>query len=166
MKFKSVGEFTTYLEDEFLNKKVLKQHLNIFEESRLRNQGKMIDIYTNKTNRNWDWMKYDTLYLIRSNSEGYMGYLYAPSDEHNIWIEEDERRIYYAQSPTRRIEQFLQGRGPFGKRFAPHYKFDEINKGSWDAPDEEAKWVQAILEINLGERVLMNWNDIPWERLK
>lgn len=108
MKFKRVREFTTYLEDEFLNKKVLKQHLNIFEESRLRNQGKMIDISTNKTNRNWDWMKYDTLYLIRSNSEGYMGYLYAPSDEHNVWIEDYERRIYYAQTPIAELSSFFR----------------------------------------------------------
>ncbi len=162
MKFKSVPEFTTFLEDEFLNKKVLKQHLNIFEDSQLRNQGKMIEIHTDKTNLNWDWMKYDTLYLIRSSSNGYMGYLYAPSDDPNRY----ERRIYYAHSPTRRIEQFLQGRGPFGKRFAPQYKFDVINKGSWDAPEEDAKWVQAILEIDLNERVLMNWNNIPWEDLK
>ena len=162
MKFKSVPEFTTFLEDEFLNQKVLEQHLNIFEESRLRNQGKMIEIHTDKTNLNWDWMKYDTLYLIRSSSNSYIGYLYAPSDDPNRL----ERRIYYAHSPTSRIVRYLRGRENFVPGSATHYKFEEINKGSWDAPEEDAKWVQAILEINLNERVLMNWNDIPWERLK
>lgn len=163
MKFKSVPEFTTYLEDEFLNKKVLKQHLNIFEESRLRNQGKMMNINDlDKTNRNWDWMKYDTLYLIRSNSEGYMGYLYAPSDNPNRY----ERRIYYAHSPTSRIERYLRGSENLVSGSITLYKFQEVNKGSWDATDEDAKWVQAILEIDLNERVLMNWNNIPWEKLK
>ena len=73
MKFKSVPEFRTYLQDKLLSKKVARSHLNIFEDTR-----EMTDIKTDKTNQTWDWMKYDTLYLVRTNSAGVLTYLYAP----------------------------------------------------------------------------------------
>ena len=52
MKFKSVPEFRTYLQDKLLSKKVARSHLNIFEDTR-----EMTDIKTDKTNQTWDWMK-------------------------------------------------------------------------------------------------------------
>ena len=73
MKFRNVSEFKAYLENELLNEGVMRKHLNVFEDSR-----EMIDIKKDKTNQTWDWMKNNTIYLVRSNSAGVLTYLYAP----------------------------------------------------------------------------------------
>ncbi len=163
MKFKSVPEFKTYLEDELLSEMVLQKHLNIYEV-----KGEMIDIGTDKTNQTWDWMKYDTLYLVRTNSTGVLTYLYAPKSRQNKPYEESGfvmdnsdgkmRNIFYAQINVRRIKKFFQGLDPLN--------FSQYDVGDWDASNNDAKWVQAIFEVDLGDRLLMNWNNVPWEDLK
>jgi len=163
MKFKSVPEFRTYLQDKLLSKKVARSHLNIFEDTR-----EMTDIKTDKTNQTWDWMKYDTLYLVRTNSAGVLTYLYAPKsrekksyEDSGFVIDDSERKIrniFYAQHNISRIKQFFRGLDPL--------HFSQYDVGDWDAPNNDAKWVQAIFEVNLGDRLLMNWNNIPWEGVK
>lgn len=163
MKFKSVPEFKTYLEDELLSEMVLQKHLNIYEVKE-----EMIDIGTDKTNQTWDWMKYDTLYLVRTNSTGVLTYLYAPKSRQNKPYEESGfvmdnsdgkmRNIFYAQINVRRIKKFFQGLDPLN--------FSQYDVGDWDASNNDAKWVQAIFEVDLGDRLLMNWNNVPWEDLK
>jgi len=41
-----------------------------------------------------------------------------------------------------------------------------MNVGDWDASDEDATWVRGIFEVDSYDRLLMNWNNIPWEDLK
>lgn len=163
MKFKSVPEFRTYLQDKLLSEKVLRKHLNIFEDTR-----EMTDIKTDKTNHTWDWMKYDTLYLVRTNSAGVLTYLYAPKsgekksyEDSGFVIDDSDRKIrniFYAQHNIRRVENSIQIGLPLN--------FSQYDVGDWEAPNNDAKWVQAIFEFDLGYGLLMNWNDIPWEDLK
>ena len=70
--------------------------------------------------------------------------------------------IFYAQINVRRIKNFFQGMDSL-TAFSPY------GVGDWDASNNDAKWVQAIFEIDLGDRLLMNmenWNNVPWEDLK
>ena len=165
MKFKDVNEFKTYLEDKLSSKKVLKQHLNVFEDSR-----EMTDIKKDKTNLTWDWMENNTIYLVRSNSSGRLTYLYAPksrekkSYEESGFVIDDSygkmRNIFYAQKNVWRLKEII-------KNSSPTLKFDNYQVGDWDAPIIDAKWVQAIFKVDLkAEKLLMNWNNIPWEDLK
>jgi hypothetical protein len=161
MKFRNVSEFKAYLENELLNEGVMRKHLNVFEDSR-----EMIDIKKDKTNQTWDWMKNNTIYLVRSNSAGVLTYLYAPRRGSRYGkkfdgndSDEKLRKIFYAQLNVRRIKNFFQGMDSL-TAFSPY------DVGDWDASNNDAKWVQAILEIDLGDRLLMNWNNVPWEDLK
>lgn len=165
MKFKDVNEFKTYLEDKLSSKEVLKQHLNVFEDSR-----EMIDINKDKTNLTWDWMENNTIYLVRSNSAGVLTYLYAPksrekkSYEESGFVIDDSygkmRNIFYAQINVRKIKNFFQGMDSL-TAFSPY------GVGDWDASNIDAKWVQAIFKVDLkAKKLLMNWNNIPWEDLK
>ncbi len=164
MKFKDVNEFKAYLENELLNEEVMRKHLNVFEDSR-----KMIDIKKDKTNQSWDWMKKNTIYLVRTNSAGVLTYLYAPKSREKKSYEESGfvidnsdgkmRDIFYAQINVRRIKNFFKGMDSL-TAFSPY------GVGDWDASNNDAKWVQAIFEIDLGDRLLMNWNNVPWEDLK
>ena len=164
MKFKDVNEFKTYLEDKLSSKKVLKQHLNVFEDSR-----EMIDINKDKTNLTWDWMENNTIYLVRSNSSGRLTYLYAPQDnsqsqksrekksyEESGFVIDDSygkmRNIFYAQTHIRRFKEIIND-------IIPTFKFVKYQVGDWDAPNIDAKWVQAIFKVDLGDKLLMNWNN-------
>ena len=157
MKFKSLSEFRTYLEDELLSNKVIIQHLSIVEDPI-----KMTDLHTDKTNQNWDWMKDDTLYLIRSASQGYMAYLYAPVYDNRPSL----RKIYYAHAQKHKFRtdsQYDSLPPPFHQSL---FKFYDMNVGDWDAADEDATWVRGIFEVDSYDRLLMNWNNSPWEDLK
>lgn len=165
MKFKDVNEFKTYLEDKLSSKEVLKQHLNVFEDSR-----EMIDINKDKTNLTWDWMENNTIYLVRSRAAGVFTYLYAPksrekkSYEESGFVIDDSygkmRNIFYAQINVRQIKNFFQGMDSL-------IAFSPYGVGDWDASNIDAKWVQAIFKVDLkAKKLLMNWNNIPWEDLK
>ena len=148
MKFRNVSEFKAYLETELLNEGVMRKHLNVFEDSR-----KMIDIKKDKTNQSWDWMKKNTIYLVRTNSAGVLTYLIDNSNG-------KMRNIFYAQINVRRIKNFFQGMDSL-TAFSPY------GVGDWDASNIDAKWVQAIFKVDLkAKKLLMNWNNIPWEDLK
>ena len=164
MKFKDVNEFRTYLEDKLSSKKVLKQHLNVFEDSR-----EMIDIKKDKTNLTWDWMKDNTIYLVRSNSAGVLTYLYAPKGEEEKsyvreWHEIDDsnrklKKIFYTQKNVREVNRDI-------KDSSPVFKFGPYGYSAWDASNIDANWVQAIFEIDLVDILLMNWSDVPWSDVK
>jgi len=49
MKFKDVSEFRMYLEDKLLSKRVLRKHMNIYEDTT-----EMTEIEKDKTNQTWD----------------------------------------------------------------------------------------------------------------
>tara|TARA_B100001094_G_C18186168_1_gene803939 strand:+ start:1401 stop:1898 length:498 start_codon:yes stop_codon:yes gene_type:complete len=165
MKFKDFSEFRIYLEDKLLSKEVIRKHMNIYEDTR-----EMTDIKKDKTNQTWDWMKYDTLYLVRTNSAGVLTYLYAPKsrakksyEDSGFVIDDSDRKIrniFYAQHNVRRIKEFIRIEG------FDNLNFNQYDVGDWDAPNNDAKWVQAIFEVDLGNKLLMNWNNIPWEGVK
>jgi len=70
------------------------------------------------------------------------------------------RNIFYAQKNVWRLKEII-------KNSSPTLKFDNYQVGDWDAPIIDAKWVQAIFKVDLkAEKLLMNWNNIPWEDLK
>jgi len=158
MKFKDVNDFKTYLEDKLSSKKVLKRHLNVFEDSR-----EMIDIKKDKTNLTWDWMKDNTIYLVRSNSAGVLTYIYAPKigekkSYEDSGVVKELKKIFYAQKNDREVKQDI-------KDSSSDFKFG-VSYSAWDASTHEAQWVQAILEIKLSDKLFMNWNELPWEDLK
>jgi hypothetical protein len=159
MKFKDVNEFKTYLEDKLSSKEVLKQHLNVFEDSR-----EMIDINKDKTNLTWDWMENNTIYLVRSNSAGVLTYLYAPKigekeSYEDSGVVKELKKIFYAQKNNREVKQDI-------KDSSSDFKFGLYSYSNWDASTHEAQWVQAILEIKLGDKLFMNWSDVPWSDVK
>ena len=45
------------------------------------------------------------------------------------------------------------------------YTFGPYRINTWDATNS-AEWVQAIFEVDSGDILLMNWNNIPWEDSK
>ena len=152
MKFKSVSQFRIYLVDKLLSKRVLRKHMNIFEDRR-----EMTDIKKDKTNQTWDWMKYDTIYLVRtSGKQDYLTYIYASKDD----SDEKKRIIYYALKNIRLTKRDIKDPSIVKYTFGPYH----IN--TWDATNNNAEWIQAIFEVDSGDILLMNWNNIPWEDLK
>ena len=151
MKFKDVSEFRMYLEDKLLSKRVLRKHMNIYEDTT-----EMTEIKTDKTNQTWDWMKYDTIYLVRPiGKKDFLTYIYAPKDD----SDEKKRIIYYAIKNIRVIKRDIKDPNIVKYTFGPY----RIN--TWDATNS-AEWVQAIFEVDSGDILLMNWNNIPWEDFK
>ncbi len=152
MKFKSVSQFRIYLVDKLLSERVLRKHMNIFEDRR-----EMTDIKKDKTNQTWDWMKYDTIYLVRtSEKQDFMTYIYSSKDD----SDEKKRIIYYALKNIRLTKQHIKDPS------IVKYTFGPFNINTWDATNNNAEWIQAIFEVDSGDILLMNWNNIPWEDLK
>jgi len=101
-------------------------------------------------------MKYDTIYLVRPIGKGeFLTYIYAPKDD----SDEKKRIIYYAIKNIKVIKRDIKDPNIVKYTFGPY----RIN--TWDATNS-AEWVQAIFEVDSGDILLMNWNNIPWEDSK
>ena len=158
MKINNSYDLKNYIIELMKDENISKQHDFIFDNELIDLTG--VERYSSYSkDKYFDWLEYDTLYMITPMANSARDVRYALRDSTGFVTH--KRKIFYYYRPSGKDVIYYVVKS----EVSGNWLNNEWYKKSWI---EDGDWIRAYAKLDgfKGLRSLMNWDKEPWGDLK